>query len=36
MDMNPVRQLAMDYREFKRNLAEDVWPEVGDSLKYIN
>ena len=32
MDLDPVRQLAMDYREFKRNLAEEIWPEVGDSF----
>lgn len=35
MDMNSERQLVMDYRDFKKNLADEVWPEVGDSLKYI-
>jgi hypothetical protein len=31
-DMASERQLVMDYREFKKSLAEEVWPEVGDSL----
>lgn len=35
MDLNSERQLVMDYREFRKSLAEDVWPEVGDSFKYI-
>lgn len=26
------RQLVMDYSDFKKSLAEEVWPEVGDSL----
>lgn len=25
------RQLVMDYSDFKHSLAEEVWPEVGDS-----
>lgn len=35
MDINESnRQLVMDYREFKKNLAEEIWPEVGDSFEF--
>lgn len=27
------RQLVMDYTDFKQSLAEEVWPEVGDSYE---